>query len=120
MKLTVLMAASALFLSGCSAASDVATAPKTTATNTIEACTQQGGKLQQVGRAQTWQCILQFTDAGKPCTDGSQCQGNCMAKPDEDVRATASAIGICAANSDRFGCQSTITNGVASPVRCVD
>jgi len=83
----------------------------------LSICTQQGGQLQQVGRAQTWRCILSYADAGKPCSDASQCQGDCLAT---DGETKAPAAGQCAADSNTFGCQARIIDGVAEPMRCVD
>ena len=73
--------------------------------------------MQQVGRAQTWRCILDYTDAGKACTDGSQCQGDCLAT---DSEGKTPAVGQCAADSNTFGCRARIADGVAEPMRCVD
>jgi len=94
------------------------TAPDTSQSHAaISACTGQGGQMQQVGRAQTWQCILQYSDAGKACTDSGQCQGHCLS---QDLGENAPAKGQCAADSNRFGCRSVLTNGVASPTLCID
>lgn len=83
----------------------------------IDACTRQGGLMQKVGRAQTWQCVLQYSDAGKVCTDSRQCQGSCLAQPATEGKAVQ---GQCAHTSNRFGCRSTMTDGVASPTLCID
>ena len=94
------------------------TTPVTTdASSAISACVNNGGKMQQVGRAQTWQCILQYSDAGKVCTDASQCQGDCVATLRDNEKPTQ---GFCAADSNRFGCRTTMTNGMANPTLCID
>ena len=40
------------------------------------ACATRGGAMKQVGRMQSWQCVISYADAGKRCTDGAQCQGD--------------------------------------------
>ena len=99
-------------LAGCST-------PPTTVTDTTpaDACSARGGTIKPVGRAQTMRCVLNYSDAGKVCTDGSQCQGDCLAEPSEDTPVTQ---GRCAPTSDHFGCRTEIKNGVAQPTLCID
>jgi len=104
----------ALVLAGCAPNTPPAV---TDANAAISACVQSGGEMRQVGRAQTWQCILQYSDAGKLCTDASQCQGDCLAAKRDDAAPTQ---GVCAADSSRFGCRTTLSNGVANPTLCID
>lgn len=84
-------------------------------------CAARGGELRRVGRMGSWQCITPFADAGRPCTDGSQCAGDCRLPdaartplPDEAV------AGVCQADSSRFGCFTTVENGRAGPTICID
>lgn len=114
MKLKALALAAALMLAACAPTTPAAPVETNPA---VASCTQQGGKMQQVGRAQTWRCILSYADAAKPCSDGSQCQGDCLAI---DGEAKSPAVGQCAADSNTFGCRARITGGVAEPMRCVD
>lgn len=86
---------------------------------TLENCARLGGYIQRVGFAGREACVVEYKDKGKPCTDGSQCEGDCWGEsrryaPDEP------AIGKCQPTNMPFGCNSRITNGVASPVLCVD
>lgn len=84
-------------------------------------CTARGGKMLPQGRMQSVMCVLTYTDAGKRCTDGDDCQGNCRI---EDVagapRAGADAVGRCQASSSSFGCYTTVEGGKAEPTLCVD
>ncbi|WP_291840974.1 hypothetical protein [Brevundimonas sp.] len=84
-------------------------------------CASQGGKMLPQGRMQTVRCVITYADAGKRCTTGSDCQGDCRI---EDVAGTpnagAPAVGQCQAASGRFGCYTTIENGKAEPTICVD
>ena len=84
------------------------------------ACTQRGGTLKQVGRLQSWQCVVNYADAGKRCTDGDQCQGDCRLEGNTGVAAGMAAAGVCQATSDRFGCHATVTDGKAGPTLCID
>jgi hypothetical protein len=86
---------------------------------TLENCARLGGYVQRVGLLGNEACVVAYKDAGKACTDGSQCEGDCWGearpyKPDEP------AVGKCQPTNMPFGCNSRINNGVASPVLCVD
>jgi hypothetical protein len=88
---------------------------------TAEQCAARRGVMQPVGRAQTLQCIFRYADAGARCTDGDQCLGDCRV-PDGvgDVAPNASVTGVCQADTNRFGCNTTIENGRAQPTLCID
>lgn len=117
MKIPALVLAAGLVLSACTPTTEVASNGQTSAA--ITSCTQRGGEMTPVGRAQTLQCILTFADAGKPCTDGSQCQGDCLSEV-RDQTETGQVQGQCAPTSNRFGCRTKIENGVAQPTLCID
>ena len=74
----------------------------------------------RVGRMQTVQCVVRYSDAGKRCTDGSQCQGDCRAEPTAATREGQAVAGVCQATSNRFGCFTTVTNGKAEATLCID
>lgn len=84
-------------------------------------CASQGGKMLPQGRMQTVRCVITYGDAGKRCTTGSDCQGDCRI---EEVAGTpnagAAAVGTCQVNSGRFGCYTTVENGKAEATICVD
>lgn len=84
-------------------------------------CQARGGRMLPQGRMQTLQCVVAYADAGRRCTDGDQCQGDCRV---EDVaaapRAGAAAVGQCQADSSRFGCYTTVEDGRAEATICVD
>lgn len=84
-------------------------------------CVARGGRMQPVGRMQTMQCVVRYADAGKRCTDGDQCAGECRvadvaARPAEG----APAVGQCQADSNSFGCFTRIENGKAEATLCID
>lgn len=84
------------------------------------ACAARGGKLQPAGRMHTLQCVVTYSDAGKRCTDGDQCQGDCRLEGAAPVPEGTSAVGVCQANSDRFGCKTRVESGKAEATLCVD
>jgi len=84
-------------------------------------CVRRGGTMQAVGRMQTMQCVVRYADAGKRCTDGDQCAGECRVA---DVTARpaqgATVVGQCQADSNRFGCFTRVEDGKAEATLCVD
>ena len=75
MRSLALTALAALLLAGCAPTAEPA-AP--TAASLASACAAKGGKIQPVGKAQIPTCVTPYADAGKACTDKSQCQGACI------------------------------------------
>lgn len=127
MKLKALLFAAGLALAACSPTPapepvvPIAGAPdKATMTITDSACTARGGQMQQVGRMQSWQCVVKYADAGKRCTDASQCEGQCEIAGNSGIAAGAAATGVCQADSKRFGCRTTVKDGKAEGTLCID
>lgn len=99
-----------------------------------QACVARDGRMQQVGMLGSHQCIVHYADAGKRCTDGDQCQGDCWVEdslppppqPGEPAVATprpspqSATEGVCQPDSNRFGCYTTIEDGRAEATICVD
>jgi len=85
------------------------------------ACARAGGKMLPQGRMQSVRCVITYADAGRRCTDGDDCAGDCRV---EDVAnapaAGTNAVGQCQASSSRFGCYTTIEGGKAEATLCVD
>lgn len=84
-------------------------------------CLARHGTMEKVGRLQTLQCVIRYADAGKRCTDGDQCAGECRtadagARPMEGT----AAVGVCQATSNQFGCFTRVEDGKAEPTLCVD
>jgi len=84
-------------------------------------CLARGGRMQPLGRMQTMQCVVPHADAGKRCTDSDQCVGQCRIG-NEAARAAAGAsvAGQCQADSNPFGCYTTVEDGKAQATICVD
>ena len=110
-----LIAAAATALAACAPAA----APEDTAALGPAACAAQGGEIRRVGRLQAERCVILYADAGRPCTDGSQCQGDCRLEGSPETAATPAA-GICQADSSPFGCHTTVVDGRPGPTLCVD
>jgi hypothetical protein len=89
---------------------------KATVTNESD-CQRVGGQWTQLGRAPGKQCLRQTTDAGKACTDSEQCEGQCLA-PEGSVDGTPVG-GSCSVDTNPFGCQQRLRDGVALTI-CVD
>ena len=121
MKRFVILAA--LFAAACQPMPDDGGAGPVGQTSASEAsaCAARGGEMLPQGRMQTLQCVVSYTDAGKRCTDGDDCQGDCRV---EDVTAAppagAAAVGQCQAKSGRFGCYTKVEGGKAEATICVD
>ncbi|MCF8504510.1 MAG: hypothetical protein K9G59_06310 [Caulobacter sp.] len=64
-------------------------------------------------------CIVSYRDAGKACTDGSQCLGKRCTGEFENKPDANPATGACAATNNPFGCQTIIRDGKAATI-CVD
>ena len=88
-----LLAAAALLAAACT--------PQTTAGSDApmqsadaSACAARGGTMKQVGRLQSWQCVINYADAGKRCTDGDQCQGDCRIEGNSGIAPGTAATGV--------------------------
>jgi Uncharacterized lipoprotein len=95
-------------------------------------CAARGGEMRRLGRMGREYCVVKYADAGKPCTDGAQCQGECRADanlppppasgapaPGPTPVPPAATAGRCQADSDPFGCYTRIENGRGTTI-CVD
>ncbi|MBX3477925.1 MAG: hypothetical protein KF910_09965 [Brevundimonas sp.] len=91
-----------------------------TQTLTADECATRGGQMRPVGRMQSVRCVLRYADAGKPCTDGAQCQGDCRVEGDAAPREGQQVQGRCQVENVRFGCFTTIENGRAQATLCID
>ena len=84
-------------------------------------CLARGGEMRPQGRMQTLQCVVSYADAGKRCTTGGDCLGDCRV---EDVTtapaAGTTAVGQCQATNSRFGCYTPVEDGKAGATICVD
>ena len=116
----ILIAALALMAAACSPMAEQAPDAGAPTQTAEAACAAQNGTLQRVGRMQSVQCVIAYADAGKRCTDGDQCQADCLIEGNSGVAPGSAVEGVCQATSNRFGCRTTIENGRAQPTLCID
>ena len=112
-------------LGGCDPQSSMVRGAEASATRQIQGadaatCASYGGEMQPVGRMQTLQCVIRYSDAGKACRSGDQCAGDCRIEDAPFPAAGARASGRCQADSSRFGCHTTVENGRATAAICID
>lgn len=115
MRILALTAVAALLLGACAPTAQPA-APS--AENLAAACSAKGGSVQPVGRAQIPTCVIPYADAGKACTDKSQCEGACIA--DGNQESQDAVAGQCQKTNRQFGCYAKIVNGKSTGTICVD
>ncbi len=85
------------------------------------ACARVGGKMLPQGRMQSVRCVITYADAGRRCTDGDDCAGDCRVGDVANAPAAGtSAVGQCQASSSPFGCYTTVEGGKAEATICVD
>jgi hypothetical protein len=119
----VLLPLSILFLAGCTPAPAIESPPpQQSAAGSLDAlsCSGAGGAMERVGRLQTLQCVIAYADAGKSCSSGADCAGDCRAQPGLDARPGQQVAGVCQATSDQFGCSTRIEDGRAQSTICID
>jgi len=116
----ILIAALALMASACSPMTEQAPDASGPAQTSEAACAAQGGTLQRVGRMQSVQCVIAYADAGKRCTDGDQCLGDCLYDGAAAPGTNVSVGGQCAPTSNRFGCATRVEDGKADATLCID
>jgi hypothetical protein len=89
-------------------------------------CNEAGGQWGPRGLTGTPGCSVPLSDAGKICSDKTDCIGDCVASIDGDrysgvqVKDIKPARGQCQAESALFGCFIEFRNGKRQPAICVD
>ena len=121
----ILIAAFALVAAACTPMPPAMTADAPQADAPVQsadanACATRGGTMRAVGRMQTMQCVVKYADAGKRCTDGDQCAGDCRVEGNLGLREGAATAGVCQVDSDRFGCFTRVEDGKAEATLCID
>lgn len=83
-------------------------------------CESANGIWRREGLAGIYACVLPAQDAGKACTDSSQCEYRCLAAANSNFQIGQKAEGQCQVNSSPFGCRTEIKGGKAEPTLCID
>ncbi len=79
-------------------------------------CQAAGGKWGPVGLMGVEACTLDAPDAGKVCSDSSECVGECWSTAEIGSKAT----GYCQPTNMPFGCHASVKDGVVQPALCAD
>ncbi len=86
-----------------------------------------GGILRRVCVAQELVCVTRFRDAGRPCTDKSECEGLCLVSTDTICdepgncreprlpRPGDKVVGTCQEDDDPCGSFIEVRGGIAQP-----
>lgn len=82
------------------------------------ACAKAGGQVQPVCMLQKPMCVIAFKDAGKTCSDSSDCSGRCLIEG--QAQPQSKATGKCTASNDPCGCFQIVEKGVAGYPLCAD
>jgi hypothetical protein len=83
------------------------------------ACEARGGNWRQVGMMGLWTCVTAMPDAGKVCSDRSDCTGQCIYEGAGRPPAGVQPQGRCQRTSVQFGCFTYLEKGQARAI-CVD
>jgi hypothetical protein len=94
----------------------MSSAPKA---RTKNKCRLLGGSWEKGGKAQdVWGCIVPTPDAGKVCTDDTQCSLLCL--PDENSRWGLQSSGVCIDKFELNGCIGGMQEGLPTGRMCFD
>ncbi len=86
--------------------------------STKEECLKINGNWAQVGiPGGSYTCDLKANDFNKVCTDGSQCEGTCLASKTEKVGAKS--VGVCSQYLTNFSCFKYLKQGRVNDI-CVE
>ena len=84
------------------------------------ACKSRGGEFRPVCRMHKPACVIRYPDAGKRCTDKSQCAGLCIVDSARPLELGENAKGRCQEDDDPCGCKIEVKNGKVAGGICVD
>lgn len=82
-------------------------------------CLARHGRVLIAGFSGNEICALPYPDAGRRCTSGSQCAGDCMYEGPAP-RPGQRLVGRCEALQYGFGCRTTLENGRIARAICTD
>ncbi len=88
------------------------------AAQNVEQCSTIGGEWRPICMMGKPACVVTFKDAGKSCSDSSECSGRCITKT--SAQPGSETRGICTTNSDPCGCFQLVTKGQADYPLCAD
>jgi len=84
------------------------------------ACQARGGIYGPVCLGGEMMCVERFPDAGRPCTDGSQCRGGSCYYEGPTPSPGQRVTGACVQSTNPCGCHARVENGQTQGALCVD
>ena len=84
----------------------------------MDRCKKQGGKWSRDGTLFFFGCLRPAKDAGKVCTDSSQCEFHCNASKELKPTPGDQVLGQCQATNSYKGCNIEVVNGTAQKELC--
>ena len=90
-----------------------------------ENCEASGGRWGRIGINPKESCNLPTKDAGKECSDSSECEGFCLVylTPEQESQIAAYPISIkgkCASWKITVGCLALVDKGKVNGITCLD
>lgn len=82
------------------------------------ACAAAGGEISREGLLGWEHCVQIYPDAGKVCSDKSDCLGTC--RYEGDAAPGSTVLGICQSRDIVFGCYALVDKGIVQPPLCAD
>ncbi len=84
------------------------------------ACEAAGGEIEPSGKLQWENCVQPFLDAGKVCSNDTDCVGQCRYEGPVELVPGTETTGTCQATDARFGCNTVVEDGKISYTLCMD
>ena len=85
----------------------------------VQACTERGGTVRGVCMFGLPACVVEYSDAGKTCSDSAECEGDCRLQ-ESRLPIGTKTTGFCTENNDPCGCWSQIEDGEVTETICAD
>ena len=99
-------------------------------------CKLRDGVYKKVGLAGRAMCVIRYDDAGKECSDSSECKGRCVYDAQGDIKPGSEyykwamsyrsgdkfkVSGFCEENNNPFDCSAEVVDGyIHVPIVCMD
>jgi hypothetical protein len=103
-----------------------------TAGITDEVCLARGGAWKRACVSQEYRCVVPYPDAGKACSDSSECKGQCLVDLTDQCDASGKCVhakvpeagsevaGMCQVDDDPCGSFMVVKKGRAQPIEHKD
>ncbi len=85
-------------------------------------CESLGGLVRPGGILQAEHCVQTLSDAGKVCSDATDCLGRCILLDDTspDLQPGTAETGVCEVDDSPFGCTALVNDGRYEGTICID